>query len=52
MVPGLTDRTVVGLIAEVLRSIEPVAEERSLSNRVLLIGNSRGGKQMATAAML
>jgi hypothetical protein len=42
MVPGLTDSTVIGLVAEVLRSVEPVAKERSLSDRVLLIGDSGG----------
>jgi hypothetical protein len=44
MVPGFTDSTVVGLVAEILRSVEPVAKERSLSDRVLLIGHSGGGK--------
>jgi hypothetical protein len=48
MVPGLTNSTVVGLVAEVLRSVEPVAEERSLNNRMLLIGNSGGGKDTET----
>jgi hypothetical protein len=42
MVPGLTDSTVVGLVAEVLRSVEPAAEERSLSDGVLFIGDSGG----------
>lgn len=44
MVPGLTDSTVIGLVAEVLRSVRPAAKERSLSDRVLLIGNSGSGK--------
>jgi hypothetical protein len=44
VIPGLTDSTIVGLVAKVLRSVKPAAEERSLSNRVLLIGDSGGGK--------
>jgi hypothetical protein len=40
VVPRLTDSSVVGLVAKVLGSVEPVAKERSLSDRVILSGDS------------
>ena len=39
-VPRLTDSSVVGLVAKVLGSVPPVAEERSLSDGVILGGDS------------
>jgi len=48
IVPGLTNSTKVGLVAEVLRTVEPAAEEGSLSDRVCLIGDSGGGKGTET----
>jgi len=48
MFPGLTDSAVIGLVTEILRSVEPAAEERSLGDRVLVVGNSGGRKNAET----